>query len=497
MEGSSSPVFEPGHQLKNRFFFRTRCATSAGVQALLLAITVVSAASLVVFMTLPMLVERARENDHRVKEAQAQLRFYRSKYDEAWWAWFPKIESYVAVAGPTPEARNNGLGGPPTTSSSLMYDLDFGNPGAMFRAEASAVLPIYTFGKLTALQKAGKKGIEAGQALTNSAKDEAEYQVSQAYWGYCVANSGKQVIADTLGRLEDAAKVLERLRASGSEQVTQMDLYKIDYYRRQAEVQIAAAESGANFALEAIRLLIAAEPDEEFSVVMVPLEAPEGSLLPVDSYLSTAKSFRPELFAIEAGISAREQEVALRQAMYWPDFGIAGFAKWVWTTNTTRQRSPFAYDPFNALEAGFALVGKYTFDFPQKSIALEQAQAELQKMQHQRDLLVAAVRLEIEKQWNDSNAAIAKGEKLTSAEKSAKKWATAAFTAFDLGTSDTRELVDSFSALATASAQRVQAFHDAHVGIAALRRATGHLVELIPRSAALPPPPSALVPKAH
>ncbi len=447
-------------------------------------------------MTLPMLIERARENDYRVKEAEAQLRYFRAKYDEAWWAWFPKIESYAAVAGPTPEARNNGLGGPPTTAASLMYDLDFGNPGAMFRAEASAVLPIYTFGKLTALQKAGKKGVEAGQALAVTAKDEAEYQVSQAYWGYCLAQSGKTVIAETLGRLEEASKTLERLRSNGSEQVTQMDVYKVDYYRRQAEVQVATAESGTNFALAAIRLLIAAKDDEEIELAAVPLEAPNGVLLPVSSYVETAKTYRPELSAIEAGIAAREQEVFIRERMYLPDFGIAGFARWVWTTNTTRQRSPFAYDPYNDLSAGFALVMKYTFDFPQKGIALEQSRAELEKMQHQRDLLVGAVRLEIEKDWNDTNAAMTKGEKQTLAEKSARRWATAAFTAFDLGTGDTRELVDSFIALAGASAQRYQAFHDAQVGLKALTRATGHPVELSAKPAPLvAPPPAILLPK--
>ena len=139
---------------------------------------------------------------------------------------------------------------------------------------------------------------------------------------------------------------------------------------------------------------------------------------------------------------------------------------------------------------------KYTFDFPQKGIALEQSRAELEKMQHQRDLLVGAVRLEIEKDWNDTNAAMTKGEKQTLAEKSARRWATAAFTAFDLGTGDTRELVDSFIALAGASAQRYQAFHDAQVGLKALTRATGHPIELMAKPApVLAPPPALLLPQ--
>ena len=74
-------------------------------------------------LTLRDLIDRARTKDLRVKEAQAQLRYYRAKYAEARWAWFPRVDSYVAVAGPTPEARNDGLGGPPTTHATFHCEL--------------------------------------------------------------------------------------------------------------------------------------------------------------------------------------------------------------------------------------------------------------------------------------------------------------------------------------------------------------------------------------
>jgi outer membrane protein TolC len=436
-------------------------------------------------LTLSQLVARARANDHRVKAAGADLRYLQSKYEEAKWAWFPHITSYVLVGGPTPEARNDGLGGPPTTHASLMYDLDFGQPGVMFRAGADAVLPLYTFGKFDALEEAGRRGVQAGEALHLTAADEAELQVTQAYLGYCLAQAGKVVLKDTVGRLDDAGKTLTRLREAQSEQVSQTDLYKLDFYRHQAEAQRAAAEAGEAYALEAVRLLIGAGPAETVTLEPTPLDPPEGALLPVDAYLATAKDHRPELRAIEAGIAARQQLVVLRERMYYPDFGLAGFAHWAWTTNTTRQRSPFAYDPYNDLSAGVALVGQYVFDFPQKAVALEQARAELEKLEHQRDLLTAGVRLEIEKLWADANGAAKRGREQAAAEKSARKWAVAAFTAFDLGTSDTRELVDSFSALAMASSQKNQAWFDLRQGLAQLARATGAHVELAPPPAAV------------
>jgi outer membrane protein TolC len=444
-------------------------------------------------LTLTQLIARARANDHRVKEAEAQLRFYRSKYDEARWVWFPKLDSYFLVAGPTPEAHNNALGGPPTTAASYMYDWNFGQPGVQMRAGAEGVLPIYTFGKLTALQEAGRKGVEAGEALRTTAQDEAEYQVAQAYFGYCLAANGLDILSETQKRLDDAKATLERLRKEGSAQVSQLDVYKVDFYRSQLEAQLASAQSSAGYALAAIRLVIAAPPDEHLEIAVERLEERHGALLPIDAYVALATANRPELKAIEAGVEARKQEVVLRQAMYLPDFGIAGFFHWAWTTNTTRQLSPFAYDPYNDLTAGLGLVMRYSFDFPQKGIALEQARAELQKMEHQRDLIVAGVRLQIEKAWFETNAALVRSNKQSVAEKNARRWATAAFTAFDLGTGDTRELVDSFTALAQGGAMRAQAFYDVQIGLRTLSRSVGQQVTLEPEVVAAPP--AVLAPK--
>lgn len=447
-------------------------------------------------LTLDQLIERARTHDYRVKEAQAQLRFYRSQYDQARWAWFPRVDSYIGVGGPTQEARNNGLGGPPTTASGFLYDTNFGQPGVQFQAGADATLPIYTFGKLDALEEAGRHGVTAGEALAVSARDEAEYQMSQAYYGYCLAKSGIAVIDDLAKRLDDAEKTLKRLREEGSDQVTQMDLYKLGFYRQQAEAQRAQAESGARLAMSIIRLLIAAEPDEAIEVQAETLTAPEGELRSSDEFVIEGAENRPELRAIAAGLLASEQEVKIREAMFYPDFGIVGSFRWKWTTNTTRQVSPWAFDPYNELNATIGLGMRYAWDFPQKSIMLEQARAKYEKTQHQKDLVGAGVKLEIEKAWGEADLAIKRSQRQTEAEVNARRWANAAFTAFDLGTGDTRELVDSFSAYAQASVSKAQSFHDAQVALRALSRAVGKRVTLDAKPGpTLPPPPEQLKPK--
>ena len=430
--------------------------------------------------SLPRLIERARSNSYRVREAQARLEMLQAKYREAQWAWFPRINSYVAFGGPTAEAQNDGLGGPPTTQASLKYDFDFGSPGVTTSAGVDVVMPLFTFGKLTALKKAGKKGVEAGKAFSIRARDEAELQVAQAYWAYCLAASGKRVIANALTRLKEAQEMLVRLRENDSAQVTNMDVYKLDYYRNLAQSQHAATENGMSAAFAAIRLVIGALPKEVVEIEETPLEDREGTLPPIERYFGLAEHSRPELKAMNAGIGAREQEVLLRKRMYFPDFGVAGLFRWIWTTNTTRQYSPFAYDPYNDLTAGVFLVARYRWDFPLKHTQLEEARAALELLKHQKDLLASAVRLEIQKAWHKTRTAIVQSVKLKGAEKQARRWATAAFTAFDLGTGDIRELMDAYTAYASSSLQKAQADFAVRVGLHELTRAAGARVNLLP-----------------
>jgi outer membrane protein, multidrug efflux system len=424
-------------------------------------------------LTLAQLKARARANDRRVHDALAQLRVLKGKYDEARFAWLPRIDSYAAVAGPTPEARNDGLGGPPSTRASLMYDLDFGQPGVTVRAGAEGVMPLFTFGKLDALSRAGEKGVVLGEALVRRARDEAELQVAQAYYGYCLAAEAKQAIADALERLADAKKKLLALRAVESDQVSQSDEFRLDYYVQQAESQMASTDAGMAFALEAIRLLVGIPGGESVAIAREPLGPLAGIPWPVETYLNEATKSRPELAAIEAGIGVRENEVLIRERIFFPDFGIAGFIRFAYTTNATRQLSPFAFDPYNEFNGGVALVGRYTWDFPQKAAQLEQARGELERLIQQKQLLQSAVRLEIERARVELQSATVRAVKHSQAERSARRWAVASLHAFDVGSSNTRDLIDSFAALGLASAARSQAYYDQAVAYEMLTRAVG------------------------
>jgi outer membrane protein, multidrug efflux system len=425
-------------------------------------------------LTLEQLVQRARKQDARVEEARAELRRLEALLRQAQWAWFPKFETLVGAGGPIPEARNNGLGGPPTTEASLEGDWKFGRLGITAFIQSNAVLPLYTFGKLQALEKAAEQGPIIGRALQQRAEDEAGSQAAQAFFGYQLARSGLKQLDETSGRLEDAAKQLQKMLDDKSEQVSKMDLYKLGFFRKQLEARRAQAEQGQQLALAAIRLLANVPAGEPVEVAEMELE-PEGEVKPptLEEALATAEQKRPEIAGIAAGIIAREKEVFIRERMFYPDIGLAGFLSLHYTTNATPQRDPFAYDPYNEREAGVGLVARYTFDFPTKQAELDQSRAELDKLKAQQRLLQAAIRLEVTKTHGELMAAWHRAEALRDAARDARRWATAAMAAFDLGTTGTRDVIESFTAYAQSSADLAQSWHDFQVAQAELARVTG------------------------
>ncbi|PTL81058.1 transporter [Vitiosangium sp. GDMCC 1.1324] len=425
-------------------------------------------------LTLEQLVQRARKQDARVEEARAELRRLEALRYQAKWAWFPKLEATAGLGGPLPEAYNDGLGGPPTTEASLEGDWKFGRLGIATFLQANAVMPLYTFGKLTALQKAAEQGPIIGKALKDRAEDEAGSQAAQAFFGYQLARSGLKQLDDTSERLEDAAKQLQKMLSQKSEQVSKMDLYKLGFFRKQLEARRAQAEQGRQLALAAIRLLAGIPPEESVEVAETELE-PEGEVKPptLEESLALAEQKRPEIAGIAAGIIAREKEVFIRERMFFPDIGLAGFLTLRYTSNATPQRDPFAYDPYNDREVGVGLVARYTFDFPTKQAELDQSRAELDKLKAQQRLLQAAIRLEVTKTHGELMAALRRAQALSDAERDARRWATAAMAAFDLGTTGTRDVIESFTAYAQAAGDRAQSWHDYQVAQAELARVTG------------------------
>src|SRR5436305_10808035 len=178
-------------------------------------------------LTLRELQERARKNDPRALQAVAQVENARGKRDEASWAFFPNFQTTAYVAGPTQEHRLTDGDNQRDPTSQAPGTLTPGSTGGFFHgeqgitahADVQAILPIWTFGKLTAGKSAAGHLVTATEALLQRARDQAAYDAARAYWGYQTARNADTSVQKLRDRLKEAQKTAQKLLAAKSEQI--------------------------------------------------------------------------------------------------------------------------------------------------------------------------------------------------------------------------------------------------------------------------------------
>jgi outer membrane protein TolC len=424
-------------------------------------------------LTLPELITRARQQDPRALQAQAQLVHAQAKRDEVWWAWFPSFETTIGAGGPTPEAYLN--------KGSTDSDLTDVTPGSMarwgqlgigVRAQVSATLPFYTFGKLSNANKAAEHGVGFADAMHRRAQDQAALDLTRAFWGYQTAHAGILSIDNVRKRLEDAQKTAKRLIAEKSDQLTRTDALKIDFLKEEIEAQHASAIRGERVAFEGIRALAGFAPDEALAVarrdVPPPPEMPDSL-----KSLEVALEQRPEMRAAREGLAARERLVDVARASLYPDLALVGGGTFAYTSNASNPPSPFAYNPYHERTAFIALGLKVTFDIPQKLARIRQAEADLQEAQALARGAIALIRVEVNQALAELQEARTRVERYAHQTAIGKTLVVKASIAFDAGLGDTRELLEDTLLYSRADVERLRGLLDAQIAWASLQKAMG------------------------
>lgn len=429
-------------------------------------------------LTLRELQERARKNDPRAMQAVAQLENAQGKRDEASWAFFPNFQTTAYVAGPTPEHRL--IGGDnapePTNPNSLtpgsMGGWFHGQQGVTAHAEVQAVLPIWTFGKLTAGKDAAGHLVKATEALLQRARDQAAFDTARAYWGFQTARNADDAVQKVRDRLAEAKKTAQKLLAEGSEQISKSDAMKLDYLAEEVEAQHANAVKNRDLAITGLRLLVGAQPGEDLPVAQQDLPTAPQSPNP-DELLRRALDQRPETRAASSAVGARQALVDLARGRFWPDLGLVGGFRLTETTNASNPPSPFVNNPYHESSGYIALALQGTFDVPQKLARTRQAEADLHEALAMQIGAQQLVRLDLQQALGDLAEARVRVDRYTKEAQIGKQLATQAGVAFDSGLGEARELLEDTLLYVRADGERFKALYDAQLAWAALEKAVG------------------------
>ncbi|MEM1008987.1 MAG: TolC family protein, partial [Myxococcota bacterium] len=366
----------------------------------------------------------------------------------------------LGFLAPSPPARGN------ATQSSTPWPAAYGwfdQYGVMTRVEFSLIWPVYTFGKLSLLQKAAAEGVQVGRMNVRLARSKLNVLVRKAYYGLLFAKSSLFLLDDADDYIEQARK-----RVKGK-----TDRLKIEVFAAQLGAQRVKAETGEALAQSGLSRLTGLPVRPLLRLKAEELEEPLGKVQNLGFYQKLASRFRPELRVLEHAKRAKRSLLEAQKRAWTPDLFLAGLFRAAYTSSATDQLSPFARDDFNFIEGGLLLGLRWKLDIPLQVIRAQKAQAQFDAFRFQAQLAEKGIAMQVEQHYRQMVAAARATRIMRKGRKAANQWMTKSMIAYSSGLIETRELTDALTALAQSRFAYLQSVYQWCLSTAELSRAVG------------------------
>jgi len=438
-------------------------------KALLAAVLFCSTAQARAPLTLPELISLSRSNPG-IEAARESLGGFEARMAEAKRAWIPQGTVNFLTA---PAPRVDCSPGEANCQTTNVNDSNqFDVAGVFTRLELRVGMPIYTFGKISGAQDAAAAGVDAGRAQLDAARLQVINDVTRAYQGVKVAREILHTIAEGRDYMDKAMAKIEEDIEAGQGDATETDRLRLKVLTAEVDARTIEAKSLAELGLAALRVLVPDAP-RDLDVDDMPLTAIEKEPRPLAYYVELARAGRPEVRALNAGLTARKALEDVEYARMFPDLALVGTLNWANATSVDDPDNFFYNDPFNGFSAGIGALLTIPLDYGLKLARLDRAQAERREMEARRRQALGGIGLEIERAYAQLQEARARMVVSKGGERAARAWLVATYQNLMLGLVEPKELTDALLAFFTLRLRSLQAVYDVNAGWTSLGRSVG------------------------
>lgn len=407
-------------------------------------------------------LDLATQNYPSVAEARARLEQANAQLSEARTAPYSAF-SASAGAALAPTVRGTNIFSPDTDvalseSMALAWQID-----------VSGTIPLWTFGKIASLVDAATAQTHVKKYDIAKVKSQVKLSVRRAYFGVVFAQDALGLLQEAMRQIDKHLTALER--AVATEDADEVDLYKMQMYRAELDARESEARRQLGIALAGLKILIGAT--EPIAVSATHLPPPKHRLAPLSYYLSAARIYRPEVNMARAGLVAREAQLRLERAKYYPDLGLTLAAGWGQAPEVTDQVNPFVRDPGNYLRYGFAIGLKWKLDFLPQTARVAYAEAQLEELRATEQFALGGVGVEVEKAFLEAQDAETRLAAYSRAVGFARRWLITVQQGIDVGIYADEDMVQPAKEYATKRFSEMSATYDYHIALGQLAVATG------------------------
>ena len=411
-------------------------------------------------------VRAALKSDPDLDAVAADLAGARAQLAEAQAERYGQGE-YTQLLGFVNEARGNVLSSPDNKNDV------FKGLGPFTRLGIDLNIPVWTFGKLDAALRAAQEGVESEHARGDTRRAEVIMRTKQLYYGLLLSRQLSLVLHDMLDTMDKAVKKTQERLDQGSSSVTELDLLKLKTGRAKFAKGVFEIDASMELTRSALARAIGAQMGDGFDIADRKLQPVEADIAPLTVYLAEGPPRRPEARQLTSGIAAQSAKLDLQEAGYYPNLFLTAGFEYATAPNRTEQTNPFVYDDFNFIRPVGVLGIRWDLNFLLTSAKVEEARADLERLQARRREAASGLALEIRKAYGEVTQARNTIQASEEGRKAGRGLLVLTVSNFDLGIGEAEELFKGLGAYTEATTDYFRAVYDYNVALAALSKAVG------------------------
>jgi len=434
-------------------------------------------------VTLTEAIVRSLDASPEVDQRRAQRQFAKARSDRAQASRFFTNVSLTTAHSFAPGLTEFGDGAEEEGDLKYLHpsrqnDWSLGALRPFSRFEVSVQQPIWTWGELSGNIRAARHGVDVETARVDQKALEVAARAGKTYYNLLLTKELDRLADRTREVVDRAQREINRLLDEGDEGVRQADLYQTRLTEEEVKRRVVEIEQNQATARSALRRQLFLS--EETTVAPAPeqLQPISFSIHPdsLDYYIRRGLQNRPEVEQARAGIEAREALVDVAQSDYYPKVAMqASLSQSVTLPERPNPDNAFVGDSFMGTGTRTGIGIQQNLNFWQTKARVEQAQAELDEVKHQRTAARQLVRFEVEEAYRSLLTAKTDVESRDRSTTISGEWLRTEQVNFDLDLGDTEDLVKAVRADLEARARYLEAVKRYNVAVLELLRTTGTL----------------------
>ncbi len=337
------------------------------------------------------------------------------------------------------------------------------------------IKPLYTFGKVERYGEAAQGNIDLKRGELKQTRGDTIYDTKRAYFGYLTARDIRVFLEDMQERLNSAIKSVERNLKEETGESRQSDLYALQTAKGLLAKYVHQARAVEKISLDGLKVLTGVGLKAELSVADERIEPVPFPQIELADFQARALQERPEMQQLEAGLRARRALVAAKKADRMPDVYAGVIGQFNYASQRERLDNPYLYDPFNGGGLTPVVGVKWDSVFGVASARVNQAQAELEALNHKKAFAVAGIPFEVSEAYANARANHDAQRDLAEGAAAARRWMVATMADLSAGIETADKVADAIKNHVLAQTEYLRTVNDYNMNVAQLARLTGEL----------------------